>query len=317
MSFNDENRFLFKMAQMYYEENMTQNEIANHFDINRSSVSRYLKKMREKNIVKISLDYSIVSNTEIAERLKEKFHMKEVIVVKSSEKESTTDKLRNMGKAASKFMDSILVDNDVIGFSWGRSLSHMVDEIDTNRRLKASCIPLIGGPLGSLDSKYHVNNITYSVAQKYQCASYMVDIPAIFKNKDARTYFTHSEHYNEMKSWWDKLTVAFVGIGSLEISNSLVFKNFYGEEFKEEVSKSNTVGDILSQFYDIKGDLAKTKLNDRLIVADILKLRDLRFSVGIAESGEKVKGIIGALNGHYINTLITNEETAVKILEQS
>lgn len=318
MNSNDENRFLFRMAQMYYEENMTQNEIAKEFDMNRSSVSRYLKRMREKGIVKITIDYSIVSNIEMAERIKEKFNMKEVIVVKSESHESSNDKLKNMGKAAADFMDEILTDNDVVGFSWGRSLSFMVDEIHTNKSLKnAAFIPLIGGPLGSLESRYHVNNITFSAAEKYKSASFMVDLPAIFRNKDARTYFTNSEHYKEMKALWDKTTVAFVGIGSLEISNSLVFKNFYGEEFRKEVVKSKAAGDVLSQFYDIDGGLVETELNDRLIGKDIKGLRHLKYSVGIAESPEKVKGIIGALNGNYINVLVTTEETAVSILEQS
>ena len=41
-------RLLTKTAQMYYEENKTQQEIANRYGVSRPSISRFLQKAREK-----------------------------------------------------------------------------------------------------------------------------------------------------------------------------------------------------------------------------------------------------------------------------
>lgn len=50
-----EKRLLTKVAQMYYDENKTQQEIADKYGISRPSVSRLLQKAREKGIVEIKV----------------------------------------------------------------------------------------------------------------------------------------------------------------------------------------------------------------------------------------------------------------------
>lgn len=46
----------------------------------------------------------------------------------------------------------------------------------------------------------------------------------------------------------------------------------------------------------------------------IQRLKRLRYSIGIAESLEKVNGIRGALKGGYLNILVTTDETAAAII---
>ena len=53
----NEDRLLVKIAQMYYEENKTQSEISKILGIHRTSISRMLKTIREKKIVKIFINY--------------------------------------------------------------------------------------------------------------------------------------------------------------------------------------------------------------------------------------------------------------------
>ena len=48
----DEDRLVVKIAQMYYEENKTQSEISKILGIHRTSISRMLKTIKEKKIVK-------------------------------------------------------------------------------------------------------------------------------------------------------------------------------------------------------------------------------------------------------------------------
>ncbi|HCK0859370.1 TPA: sugar-binding transcriptional regulator, partial [Escherichia coli] len=45
------------------------------------------------------------------------------------------------------------------------------------------------------------------------------------------------------------------------------------------------------------------------------KLKQARYSIGIAMSEEKYSGIIGTLRGKYINCLVTNSSTAELLLK--
>jgi DNA-binding transcriptional regulator LsrR (DeoR family) len=51
------------------------------------------------------------------------------------------------------------------------------------------------------------------------------------------------------------------------------------------------------------------------LTIELEQIKRARYAIGVAESLEKVSGILGALNGGYMNVLVTTEETAQKILE--
>ena len=56
-------------------------------------------------------------------------------------------------------------------------------------------------------------------------------------------------------------------------------------------------------------------MNEKTLSIDIARLKQVRYSVGIAIGEEKYTGIIGALRGGYINCLVTNRETAERLLK--
>lgn len=82
-----------------------------------------------------------------------------------------------------------------------------------------------------------------------------------------------------------------------------------------ELENGKVAGDICSRFYDGNGIPVHTGISDRTLTIDLEQIKQARFSIGVAESLEKASGILGALNGGYMNVLVTTQETAQKILE--
>jgi len=77
------------------------------------------------------------------------------------------------------------------------------------------------------------------------------------------------------------------------------------------------VGDILLHFYDIHGRPVDSSLDNRVISMQLEQLRRTERSVGIAGGPRKYQGILGALNGHWINVLITDRTTAEKLVSNT
>ena len=90
----------------------------------------------------------------------------------------------------------------------------------------------------------------------------------------------------------------------------------FGREAIESLSKTGAVGEICSVFFDSKGREVHTDFSDRIIAVGLDTLRNLNYSIGMAASREKVTAILGALRGHIINVLITDEMTAKLILNE-
>ena len=66
----------------------------------------------------------------------------------------------------------------------------------------------------------------------------------------------------------------------------------------------------------IQGVVDGLEARSQMLGALLERLRALPYSIGMAASREKVPAILGALRGHYINVLITDEETAKILLNE-
>lgn len=78
MEMKDDKRLLIKVCKMYYEEDMTQSQIANATGIYRTTVGRMLKKAREEGIVKITIDDHIGTHYDLERELEQLLGLKEV-----------------------------------------------------------------------------------------------------------------------------------------------------------------------------------------------------------------------------------------------
>ena len=75
------------------------------------------------------------------------------------------------------------------------------------------------------------------------------------------------------------------------------------------------IGDILCHFIDKDGNLVDSNIESRLITTPLDKLRSLKNVIGVAAGDDKVDAIKAVMNGGYIDILITDESTALQLLE--
>ncbi|WP_328804436.1 sugar-binding transcriptional regulator [Paenibacillus apii] len=313
---NEELRLMLKVAQMYYDNDMTQSEISKELGIYRTTISRMLKKIREKGIVKITINYDLSETFSIEQQLMERFGLKEAIIVPVTSDEKKA-KLKVMGRACAQLLGRIVQDDDVVGFSWGSSLAEVIHELEEPRESSAVFVPMLGGPSGKLESQFHVNTLVYAAAQKFKGTSVLIDVPAILERKETRDHIVESQYFQDISELWDKITIAIFGIGSIGMKGTATWNSFYGNELFDELERGGIVGDICSQFFDIGGNLVETSISDRTIAVNLERLKHTKYAIGVAESPEKADAIIGALRGRYLNVLVTTEETARAILERT
>jgi DNA-binding transcriptional regulator LsrR (DeoR family) len=74
------------------------------------------------------------------------------------------------------------------------------------------------------------------------------------------------------------------------------------------------VGDICLRFFDRDGAPVVTPLNDRVIAIELGQLKRASRVVGVAGGKRKTAAIRGALQGHWINVLITDRWTADRLV---
>ena len=310
-----EDKLLVKIAEMYYQENKTQNQIAKELGIHRTTISRLLKQSREEGIVQISIKYDKAGTYNTEKQLERAFNLQKAIVVPVAHDLDRRQKDILLAEALAIYLKNILHDGMTIGFSWGATMSAVASCMPELNLSDIVCVPMIGGPSGRLISDYHVNTITYEAAKKLHGIALLIDSPAIPETKSLKEELLKNVFNQELIRLWDHLDMAVMGVGSPVLKNNQTWQDFYGADIIESIKGQDVVGDVVSRFYNIHGEHIINELDDRLIGIEADKLRECPYRIGVAESRDKVSALIGALRGNYINILVTTEETARGILD--
>ncbi|MBP1040688.1 sugar-binding transcriptional regulator [Vagococcus sp. BWB3-3] len=299
---------------MYYQEDKNQSEIAKALNIHRTTISRLLKRSREEGIVNISINYDLAGTYSLEKNLETLFSLKKAIIVPVGNDVSRENKEKLIGKAAADYLGSVVTNSMNIGFSWGQSMAAMVEELKPMHTDNITCLPMIGGPSGKLSSEYHVNTIAYVAAKKIEGRALMIDAPAIPETIELKEALMENGFNQELLALWNKLDIAIYGIGSPHLSKREIWQAFYGKNFLDELAEKEVAGYVVSRFYDNQGQPVSSQLDQKIIGIELAQLKNAKIRIGIAESTEKARGILGALNGGYLTTLVTTEETAKAIL---
>ncbi len=307
---------MLKIAKLYYELDKNQKEIAAMENISRSKVSRMLTRAKDKGLIEIKVKTPLSSAYELEQKISKEFSLKKVVIVPVII-DNQSVLLNDVGKATGNFLVEILNNNDIIGISWGTTMNHVANNLSDNNIKNLKVVQLNGG-MSHTKFSTTANRIVRKFTKSFDGEPYLMPVPAIVDNKKiADTLLTDSK-INSIFSLCKSARVALFGIGCPS-RESVLYKAGY---FKDDNSfqrllDQGAVGDICSRYFDIKGNICDKTLNERTIGMSLNDLKSAEYSVGVAIGKEKVKPIIGALNGGYINTLITDENTAQKVLECS
>jgi DNA-binding transcriptional regulator LsrR (DeoR family) len=309
----DELRLMTKIAHMYYMGNLKQTEIAEQLDISQATTSRLLKRAQEEQIVRININSPVGIYADLESLIEFKYGIKEAIVVDSLPDEKQI--LRDLGSAAAYYLITTLKPNEVIGISsWSATLLATVDAMmPISKPNGAQVIQILGG-VGNSTVESRAVYLVNRLAMLIQGQAILLPVPAVVGGLDTRQLYLQDPFVNETIKRFESVSLALVGIGSLEPSELLASSgNVFMVEELESLHNLGAVGDVCLRYFDVNGVPVISPLNDRVVGIELEQLRKVKRSVGIAGGKQKITAIRGALRGGFINVLITDLLTAEQL----
>ena len=82
-----------------------------------------------------------------------------------------------------------------------------------------------------------------------------------------------------------------------------------------ELVERGALGDINLRYFDERGQMLSSALDDRVIGLTLDEIKQIDHVVGVAGGSVKLNAIRGALNGKLINVLVTDHITAQQLME--
>lgn len=303
---------MVKIAKLYYELGLTQQEIAERENISRPTVSRILDAAVKAGIVKFTVQYPLQSVTDLEEELKSLFPLKKVFVAPVFVEESQHI-YSDVGKALSEYLDDICRDDDIIGVSWGNTLTHVAANLKQSTRKGVRVVQLNGG-VSKTSFSTGAMTILEQFSRAFAAQSYMLSVPTIVDSAEIASSILQDSGVREVISLGRKANIAVFGIGKTSYQSVLYTAGYFKANDYEELLAKGAVGDICSRFFTINGEICDPELNKRTIGLQLEDLHLKEHSIAMACGVDKASAIVGALQGRYINTLFTDEQTAREII---
>ncbi len=299
-----------KVAYYYYKTGMTQNEIAKKMSMSRQRVNRILKKCLETGIVKIVIQDD-GQNVEFESKFEALSGLNEALIV-NCEDHSINDSL---GPVAASYLERILKDDDIIGFSRGRALSSMVGNLVSTDKKNLTVTQLVGG-MNAEVSNTNSDNMVRQSSEILNAHPYFVFAPIIVESRKLRDSMLNESVFAQMYKQMKNCTVAVVGIGDMAKDSEFGQKSFLTEKDCDTLRKQNAVGEICTHYFDIDGQIIESEINGRVFAVDYNSFKEIPIRIGICGGKAKISAIVGAIRGNLINVLITDYDTSVAVYEK-
>lgn len=312
MNDKEKQNLLAGVANLYYNSEFTQNQIADRLFISRSKVSRLLQEARELGVVEIIIHEPWERDLELEEEIKKNFNLNNVRILTS--KYNTSDELlQKLGEAAAYYIDGIIDKNTILGMSWGNTIYKTVQSVKSNKNIPLTVVPIMGAATISNPEKDSLD-LSKQFASAYGGKYTYIYAPLFVSSEALKNELIQDHKIKEALSLAQKASIILTSVGSIQYKS---WKDYLKPQDLMQLQNEGAVGHIGGHFYDINGKEIRTGLSERMIAIDLDSIRKTKNVVCVAGLVEKAEAILGAIRGGFLNTLITDYSTALKVVEYS
>jgi DNA-binding transcriptional regulator LsrR (DeoR family) len=311
---SEQHRLLYRIAQAYYVDGLTQKEIANRFGLSRPKVSRLLQRGRDNGIINISLVPPPNGLADLERGLERRFGLQEVVVLPVSDPAHHPTVVRELGPAAAECLMRCILGNEVIATAWGTSILAMTDALPYRSWPGVTVVQLLGG-LGPAETLEHSAELTQRLARKLGAKLRLLPAPGIVATREMADALKSDTQIAAALKLGAEADVALVGLGVPTV-DSIVLRTatILTPSDLDRLQELGAVGDIALRYLDKDGNSLGLEIDERIIGLTIEQIRNIPRVIGIAGGIAKHKMIRAALHGNILNVLITDLSAATALL---
>lgn len=303
---------LVQVARLYYENNLSQQEIADMLGVSRPLINLYIKNAHEEGIVRVQIIDPTSSCIQLGDTLKNLFGIKNVTVVPNPRGAQTLS-LRAMAGAAAEHISTHLTDGATFGLCWGRTTAAVVELLKPTRARNVDAVPLLGDSGHSVIHS-QMNQLVMQAAQHLGVKAYFLSLPMVVSSPELRDALLKEEGIRDILKKWDHLTLACMGIGTVPPTPGMVV--YMGEEILPKLMLAGAVGDLCGIYFDRHGRIIPSGLEDRKIAVAVDQLRVAKSIVAFACGDDRALAVLGAMRTGLVSSLFIDQSLAERVLDE-
>lgn len=305
---------LAKVASLYYEDGLSQEQIAAQLGYSRAHISRLLSEARREGIVEIRVLHPLERASVLEKKLQASFDLKQVRVLQGGEL-AYGQMLRRLGALAARLLAESIESQSILGISWGTALSEVAHTLQPMDLPGVKVVQLIGSAT-SRDHQVDGPGLAREFSLRIGGQYFTLAAPWLVRDRRTRDALVKEKRMCEILNMAQQADIALVGIGSVEPGySSLVRAGYITLDQLRELQKLGIVGDVCGHHFDLAGKLVDISMVGYAIGIDADSLRRIPLVISVAGGMIKARAILGALRAGLVNALVTDDSAARGVLD--
>lgn len=302
-----------RVAELYYDENKSQDEIGGLLGITRWKVGRLLQQAREQGIVSIEIVHPRARRLGVERQLRDRFGLADAIVVPLAAPSELPDRV---AQAAADYLTAVRPVPRILGVSWGRTLDAIAERLPNGWATSVTVVQINGGVSLSRRPGTAAHTAT-TIAEKANGHSVLLPSPAILERIETKHAIESDRTVAGVIELAESASMYLYSAGVADHTSILVDNGYLSTEDVAELRRKGAVGDVVGRYVDANGNIVDPGLDERTMGLSLDKLRSSKNTV-LVLSGETKHDVARAIVTSGLCTiLITDEGTAKALLEDT
>lgn len=293
-----------QIANYYYNQKLSQQEIADKLFLSRSTVSRMLQKADAYNIVQHVIRFPFGRSNEIEESIKKRYQVKECHVLQTENQQVSFDQTVQY---ASSIIETLIDDNLIIGLSSGKTVSRVCSFM-TGRNVKNTVFTQIKGCASqNANYKFDSPEIVSSSALKFNSNTNLIYSPLYVFSDIARKYLINDQLISNALMVAKKADVLIASVALINEKEDTIWSDYITDGLKKSLIRSGATTSIIGHFLNKDGEPIRESIEKSLIGLTLEEIKSIPNKVIVASGKEKCVPVKSTLIAGLVDTLIIDE----------
>ncbi len=309
---------LAEIAELYYKDGLTQNQIAARVGVSRPTIVNYVKQAREQGIVDIRINGSAYAGSTLSRELCEKYDLEDVYIARNSaaslvdpQHETSLEAVHKVARLGAMALSDLLVSGDVLGVSWGQTVHFAAEEMPHRQVNNLSVCQLIGSMSSESFETSEASTIRIANRTGGHCST--LHSPAILSSVKLAQQLREEPIVKKQLARFDDLTKAFFSVGNTRNYTMVVASGIASIEEWKMFRKRGAVAVLSGHFLDKDGNVLEGDFSERLMGIHPAQLRNTPVRMLVAGGDDKLDAVKASLAGGYATHLVTDDVLAEQL----
>ena len=309
----DEDLLTVRVAELYYDEAKTQDEIGALLKVSRWKVGRLLTRAREQGIVRIEIMHPRARRLGLERDLVDRFGIADAVVVPAPDNEDT--ELDRVAQAAADHLAALRPVPRTLAVSWGRTLTAVAEALPEGWASGVSVVQLNGGV--SLNRRSGgAASLAMTIAQRAGGQATLLPSPAILERVETKQAIEADRTVASILEQAVAAQTYLFSAGPADASSAHVENGYLKPADIEELARRGAVGDVLGRYIDADGNIVDPQLDARTVGVSLDRLRAAKQAIFVTAGALKHDIARTVVSNGLCSVLVTDETTARALLEE-